>query len=85
MTLELNWPSDVVDRITEQARQRGLSLEAYLLQSVLRQSSDEAPDDPAETRRRRTVAGRQILELQTRTKPDPEGWTSRDYINHGRR
>jgi len=26
-----------------------------------------------------------ILALQKRVKPDPEGWTSRDYINYGRR
>lgn len=82
MTVELNWPSEVVDRLMGQAREKGLSLEAYLLQSVLRQRAEQAPADCAE---KRVAAGRHILDIQTRVKPDPDGWTSRDYINHGRR
>ena len=35
--------------------------------------------------RKRADAGARILEIQKRVKPDPEGWTSRDYINYGRR
>jgi hypothetical protein len=31
MTVQLNWPSDIVDRLTEEARQKGLSLDTYLL------------------------------------------------------
>jgi hypothetical protein len=30
-------------------------------------------------------AAARIFELQKRVKPDPEGWTVRDYINYGRR
>ena len=70
MTVQLDWPPEVVDRLTDEARKKGLSLDAYLLQTVLQQkSSNGAPTDDAEKRR----------------KPDPEGWTSRDYINYGRR
>jgi hypothetical protein len=86
MTVQLNWPPDVVDRLSDEARKRGLSLDAYLLQTVLQQeSSNGAPDDEAEKRRKRADAGARILEIQKRVKPDPEGWTSRDYINYGRR
>ncbi|HXB72416.1 MAG TPA: hypothetical protein VNY05_29535 [Candidatus Acidoferrales bacterium] len=86
MTVSLDWPPDVVDRLTEEARNKGLSLDAYVLQTVLLQrSSNDAPSDDAEKRRKRADAGRRILELQQRVKPDPEGWTSRDYINFGRR
>ena len=86
MTVSLDWPPDVVDRLTEEARNKGLSLDAYVLQTVLLQrSSNGAPSDDAEKRRKRADAGRRILELQQRVKPDPEGWTSRDYINFGRR
>ena len=35
MTVQLNWPPEVVDRLTEEARQNGLSLDAYVLQTVL--------------------------------------------------
>ena len=86
MTVQLDWPPDVVDRLNEEARKRGLSLDAYLLQTVLQQKgSDGAPSDDTDKRRKRAEAGARILEIQKRVKPDPEGWTSRDYINHGRR
>ncbi|MBI3683410.1 MAG: hypothetical protein HY235_23805 [Acidobacteria bacterium] len=87
MTLHLDWPPDVVERLTEEACQKGLSLEAYLLQTVLNQKgANGAPlTDDAEKHRRRQEAAARILEIQKRVKPDPEGWTSRDYINYGRR
>ena len=86
MTVQFDWPPDVVDRLTDEARQKGLSLDDYLLETVLREkSSNGASTDDAEKRRKRADAGARILELQKRVKPDPEGWTSRDYINYGRR
>jgi hypothetical protein len=87
MTVQLDWPPDVVDRLTEEARQNGLSLDDYLLQTVLQQkgSNGVSCTDEAERRRKRQEAAACILEIQKRVKPDPEGWTSRDYINYGRR
>ncbi|MBI5280722.1 MAG: hypothetical protein HY858_03495 [Candidatus Solibacter usitatus] len=91
MTLQLDWPSEVVDRLTEEAKKKGLSLDAYLLQAVLHdqdahdQAANGVPPDDTEKRRRWAEAGARILEMQRRVKPDPEGWTSRDYINFGRR
>ncbi len=86
MTVQLDWPPDVVDRLTEEARRKGLSLDVYLLQAVLQQKgSNGTPIDDSDKRRRRADAGARILEIQQRVKPDPEGWTSRDYINYGRR
>jgi hypothetical protein len=85
MTVQLDWPPDVVDRLTDEARKKGLSLEAYLLETVLQKASNGTPSDDAEKRRKRAEAGARILEIQKRVKPDPEGWTSRDYINYGRR
>jgi hypothetical protein len=86
MTLQLDWPLDVMDRLTEQARKAGLSLDAYLLQTVLQQKtgSGVSAGEP-ENRRRRAEAGARILEIRERVKPNPEGWTSRDYIGYGRR
>jgi hypothetical protein len=86
MTVQFDWPPDVVDHLSEEARKRGLSLDAYLLQTVLPQKGlNGAPADDTERRRKRAEAGARILEIQKRVKPDPEGWTSRDYINYGRR
>jgi hypothetical protein len=85
MTIQLDWPPDVVDKFTEEAQKSGLSLDAYLLEAVLKEKrSTGAPTDDAEKARKR-AAGARLLEIQKRVKPDPEGWTSRDYINYGRR
>ena len=32
MTVQLDWPADVVERLTEEARKKGVSLDAYLLE-----------------------------------------------------
>lgn len=85
MTIHLDWPSDVVERLTEEARQKGLSLEVYILQELLQKSENSLTAEEAERRRKRAKAGARILEIQRRVKPDPEGWTSRDYIHYGRR
>jgi hypothetical protein len=86
MTVQLDWPPDVVDRLTEEAQKKGLTLDAYILQEVLQEKgSNGVPADDAEKRRKRVQAAARILDIQKRVKPDPEGWTSRDYINYGRR
>jgi hypothetical protein len=86
MTVQLDWPPDVVDRLTEEAQKRELSLDAYLLEAVLHlNGSKNGSSDDADKRRRRAEAGARILELQKKVLPDPEGLTSRDYINYGRR
>jgi hypothetical protein len=82
MTIRLDLPSEVVDRLTEEARKRGVSLDVYLVQSILEHGSFT---DASEGQLSRAEAGARILEIQSRVKPDPEGLTSRDYINHGRR
>lgn len=79
MTVQLDLPAEVVDRLTEEARKKGLSLDAYLVQAILER---EAPTDESEKRLTRSEAASRILEIQTRVKPDPEGLTSRDYIDH---
>jgi len=43
----------------------------------------ELPDEKAEALRAQAAAAR-ILEIQSRVRPDPEGWTIRDYIDQGR-
>jgi hypothetical protein len=86
MTVQLDWPPDVVDRLTGEAQKRGLSLDAYLLEAVEgHQAAENVSSHDEEKRRKRAEAGARILEIRERVRPDPEGWTSRDYINHGRR
>lgn len=85
MTVTFYWPAEVVDGITQAAKDRGLSRNDYLLQAVLQQDVlSTAPPDDAE-RSKRAEARRRILAIQERVQPDPGGWTSRDYINYGLR
>jgi hypothetical protein len=66
MTLRLDWPSDVVDLLTEEARQKGLSLDDYLLQTVLEKKTSNGTvlSDEAAKRQAREEAGRSIRELR---------------------
>jgi hypothetical protein len=59
------------------AAAQGLTLEAWL-----NKLADE--EMPPAARRSAQEAASRIFELQKRVKPDPEGWTVHDYINHGR-
>ncbi len=86
MTLHLDWPSDVVDRLTEEARQKGLSLDNYLLQTVLQKttSNDTELPEEAEKRQAREEAGRSIRELRRGNVLGPD-LTVRNLIEEGRR
>ncbi len=86
MTVQLDWPPDVVDRLTEEARQKGLSLDAYVLQTVLQQKAlnGTALSDEAAKREAREEAGRSIRELRKGNILGPD-LTIRDLIEEGRR
>jgi hypothetical protein len=85
MTVQLDWPSDVVLRLTEEARKKGLSLDAYLLQSVLQERfNGGALRDDREQRSRREAAAARIRDLRKGVTLGP-GLTIRDLINEGRR
>ncbi|HME08397.1 MAG TPA: hypothetical protein VKG25_15180 [Bryobacteraceae bacterium] len=83
MTVQLEWPPDVVDRLTQEARQKGLSLGDYVLQTVLRLHGSELQDDEAK-RKARDEAGRSIRELRKGNVLGPD-LTIRDLIEEGRR
>ena len=86
MTVQLNWPPELVDRLTEEARQKGLSLDAYVLQTVLQQRTPNGtgPSDEAAGRQAREKAGRRIRELRKGNILGPD-LTVRDLIEEGRR
>ena len=71
-------PDHEAAALTAKAEALGLSLLDYL-----RKLATEAA--PRENLRSPKEAAARILELQKRVKPDPEGWTIRDYVDHGRR
>jgi hypothetical protein len=86
MTVHLDWPPEVVDRLTKQASQRGMSLEAYLLQTVLEKDDPHGnlPTGEAAKRRAREEAGRSIRELRQGNTLGPD-LSVRDLIDEGRR
>jgi hypothetical protein len=85
MTVQLDWPREVVDRLTAEAREKGLSLDDYVLQSVLRQEApDGVPSREDSKRAKREEAGRSIRELRKSNTLGPD-LTIRDLIEEGRR
>lgn len=59
------------------AAAQGLSLEDFFQKLTEEEVPADALPSPQE-------AAARIFELQKRIKPDPEGWTVHDYIDHGR-
>jgi hypothetical protein len=86
MTVHLDWPSEVVDRLTVEARQRGLSLDNYILQAVLdhKSTNGAALSEEDAKSRAREEAGRSIRELRKGNILGPD-LTVRDLIEEGRR
>jgi hypothetical protein len=82
--MEVHFTPDVEQKLSSLAAKRGQEPDELVQDLVTRRVyelvHEEAPSD--ETRAVR--AADRILEIQKRVKPDPEGWTVQDYINHGR-
>lgn len=82
MNLTIELPDESAARLQQQAALRGVSLKE-LLESMAQEKASEMEN--AAGLRDKLDAVQSILEIQKRVKPDPEGWTIRDYIEHGRR
>ena len=76
-TVQIELPDEQAAALKANAAAQGLTLEGWF-QKIAEQ---EAPTDQFQ---RAQAAAARILEIQQRSKPDPEGWTVHDYINHGR-
>ena len=72
-------PDDQAAALKAKAAAQGLSLNAWLEKLA---AEDEG--QAMKSRKSPQDAAAHILELQKRVKPDPEGWTIKDYINYGR-
>jgi len=71
-------PDELAAALSAKAAEQGLTLAAWLQ----RLAAPEAA--PGEARTAKDAIAR-ILELQRHVKPDPEGWTPKNYIDCGRR
>lgn len=86
MTVQLNWPPDVVASVTADARQKGLTFDDFVLQKVIGQEGQNNTElsDAAANRQAREAAGRSIRALRKGNILGPD-LTIRDLILEGRR
>jgi hypothetical protein len=82
MSLTIQISEESAALLAQQAADHGLSVEAWV-EKLAREKATTKEPEPEEQEARAAIA--RILEIQKRVKPDPEGWTIRDYINYGRR
>lgn len=75
VTIDLS--DDHAAALKANATAQGLTLEDWFQKLAEREV-------PTEQFRRARAAAAHIREIQKRSKPDPEGWTVHDYIDHGR-
>jgi hypothetical protein len=78
-TVQINIPDDRAAKFKATAAAQGLTLEDWISRKLAgeEQISAKSARSPQE-------AAARILELQQHVKPDPDGWTAKDYINYGR-
>ena len=85
MTVNLDLPSDLVARLTNEAQAKGVSLDSYLLNAVLeRIPTAEAQADEASNQEAREAAGRSIRQLRKGNVLGPH-LTIRDLMEEGHR
>jgi hypothetical protein len=77
-TIELSDESAAL--LKQQADAHGVTVDAWV-QALAR---EKARIDEVHSGRQKAQAAARILEIQKRVKPDPDGLTVRDYIDHSR-
>jgi hypothetical protein len=83
LTLELS--DERLNILKRQASDHHLTVEAWVQERVQELArGDVSPENIDPVRRKAQAAADRIVRLQERVKPDLEGWTIRNYIDHGR-
>jgi hypothetical protein len=79
--MEVHLTPEQEAQLTHAASRAGIDAERLVRDTVLRLIEDHSgvPAAPPGS----VVA--EMRALRARVKPDPEGWTTRDYVLHGRR
>jgi len=81
MSQAIELSDESVALLRQQAAAHGLSVDEWIL-AFARERANLVP--VPSTRQNAQAAAARIRDIQKRVKPDPEGWTIRDYIEHGR-
>lgn len=82
--MEVHFTPEQEARIAQVAANAGLDPEELVKEVTLRLLLEAEPGSARKTPPSAQAAAMHILELQKHVKPDPEGWTVKDYINYGR-
>jgi len=79
--MEVHFTPEQEARLAQMATRAGTDAEGLVKDAVLRLLEQNATLDAAP----HGSALAEMRALRARLKPDPEGWTTRDYVNYGRR
>jgi hypothetical protein len=79
--MEVHLTPEQEQQLAQLANNAGTNAEQLAREAVLRLLHEDAS---AISATRGSVVA-EMRELRARLKPDPEGWTTRDYIKYGRR
>jgi hypothetical protein len=89
-TVNIDIPDDLAALLEARAAAQGLSLKSWI-EKLTQSAASRADSDRLvhESTVREHSEQPNIVEMmrqiRAHSKPDPEGWTVRDYINYGRR
>jgi hypothetical protein len=76
-TVQIELPGEQAAALKAKLSVQGLSLERWFQKLAEAETPSQTPLSAQDTVAR-------TLDLQKRAKSDPEGWTVKDYVNHGR-
>jgi hypothetical protein len=79
--MEVHFTPEQEARLAHVAATTGTDAERFVKDAVLRLLEEE----PSFGAFRPSSVVAEMQALRARLKPDPEGWTTRDYVNDGRR
>lgn len=81
-TVKIDIPDKQAAALSRKAAAQGLTLETWF-QKVAEQEAARTEARPVRPEHGSLVE--EMRKLRARIKPDPEGWTTRDYVHYGRR
>jgi hypothetical protein len=80
-TVEIDIPDKQAAALTAKAAEQGLTLESWF-QKV---AEEETAGAGVQAQPKHASVVEEMRKLRASLESDPEGWTTRDYVNYGRR
>jgi hypothetical protein len=83
-TVKIDISDQQAAALSAKAAAQGLTLETWFQKVVDQEAGRGDARETARPEQHGSVV-EEMRKLRARIKPDPEGWTTRDYVNYGRR